>query len=580
LNGTKRRLFALGAAGLAAGAMPLPVALANEGGYQRELMAIFGPLIGWAFIGTGLLAWMRRPENRVGLLMIAVGFSWCASTLIASDQTALFITGYLTIALPYAILYHLLLAFPDGRLHSTLERVLVVAGYFSATVLKVIETMFEETAGTTRGYPENPLLITSDENLWIDVVQLRPTFGVLLALGVVMVLVWRWRAARGPQRRALTPVLVAGSLVTALLALYLGAGVIGISEVRNELEIGRIAVLAMLPFAYLGGLIHSRVVGGTAVSKLIARLGDQGRRVDVRDELAQALDDPSLALAYWLPEKESYVDAAGRAIDLPLAGSGQIATTVERAGKPIAAVIHDSSLADQRELVRAAGTAASLVLENERLEAELRAKVEELRASRARIVESSDDACRRIERDLHDGAQQRLVSMALNLRLLGSSLDANPEARRELESVRAELRAALEELRELARGIHPPMLSDRGLDAVLEGLVHRAPLPVELGATPGERLPERIESTTYFVVSEALTNVAKYSRATHARVDITRENGSVVVEVSDDGVGGADPAKGSGLLGLGDRVAAIDGKLEVESPPGQGTTVKATLPCV
>jgi signal transduction histidine kinase len=229
--------------------------------------------------------------------------------------------------------------------------------------------------------------------------------------------------------------------------------------------------------------------------------------------------------------------------------------------------------------VRAVGAAASLTLENERLDAELRAKVEELQASRARIIQSGDAARRRIERDLHDGAQQRLVSLALHLRLLQSRVEQDPDAVQELEAARRELEQALEELRELARGIHPSVLSDRGLDAVLEGLANRAPLPVELDARLGARLPERIESTAYFVVAEALTNVAKYSHASHARVMVKRENGRVLVEVSDDGVGGADPSHGSGLRGLLDRIAALDGRLEVDSEPGHGTTVRATIPC-
>jgi signal transduction histidine kinase len=234
---------------------------------------------------------------------------------------------------------------------------------------------------------------------------------------------------------------------------------------------------------------------------------------------------------------------------------------------------------DERELVRAVTAAMTLTLENHRLATELRAKVDELSASRSRIVESGDAARRRLERDLHDGAQQRLVSLALSLRILRSRLDGDPVALQELESARAELEGALGELRELARGIHPSVLSDRGLDAALDGLAHRAPLPVELESMPGERLPDRVESAAYFVVAEALTNVAKYAKASHASVNVTREDGVVCVEVTDDGVGGADPMSGSGLRGLLDRVSALGGELEVDSRPGQGTTVRAVIPC-
>jgi signal transduction histidine kinase len=238
------------------------------------------------------------------------------------------------------------------------------------------------------------------------------------------------------------------------------------------------------------------------------------------------------------------------------------------------------SLAEGPELVQAAGAAASLALENERLDAELHAKLEELRASRARIVRSGDEARRRTERDLHDGAQQRLVSLALTLRLARSRLKEEPERALEmLERAGQELDIALAELRELARGIHPAVLSERGLDAALQGLAHRAPVPVELAEQAAERLPKPLEAAAYFVVAEAITNVAKYANASHATVSVQRQNGTVVVEVADDGVGGADPGKGSGLRGLADRVSALDGWLEVISESGLGTTVRATIPC-
>jgi signal transduction histidine kinase len=245
----------------------------------------------------------------------------------------------------------------------------------------------------------------------------------------------------------------------------------------------------------------------------------------------------------------------------------------------IAAIVHDPALLDDAEQIRAAGEVAALALENERLQAELRSKVEELSASRARIVESGYAARRRLERDLHDGAQQRLVSLALSLRILRTRVEGDRDAVRALDAARSELDQALGELRELARGIHPSVLTDRGLDAALDGLARRAPLPVELEETPAERLPDRVESTAYFVVAEALTNVAKYAHATHARVNVSRHSRQVLIEVSDDGVGGADPATGSGLRGLRDRASAVGGRLEIDSRRGQGTTVRATIPC-
>ncbi len=274
------------------------------------------------------------------------------------------------------------------------------------------------------------------------------------------------------------------------------------------------------------------------------------------------------------------MDAEGRPFELPEDDPERAVTKVEREGECVAAIVYDASLRDAREHVDAVGAAAALALENERLDAELRAKVEELRASRQRMLRIGLEERRRLERDLHDGAQQRLVSMALNMRLARSRLRDDPDgADTLLAGAGEELDAALEELRELARGIHPAVLSDRGLDTALETLARRAPVPVELGALPGERLPEAVELAAYFVVSEALTNVAKYAQASHATVNVDRDNGRVVVEVKDDGVGGADPANGTGLRGLADRLAVIEGRLDVDSRAGSGTTVIARIPC-
>jgi signal transduction histidine kinase len=248
-------------------------------------------------------------------------------------------------------------------------------------------------------------------------------------------------------------------------------------------------------------------------------------------------------------------------------------------GRLVAAILYDSSLLDDPELVTAVGAAAALALENERLDAELRAKVDELRASRTRIVGATLAERRRLERDLHDGAQQRLVSLALALRLIRHRLGDDQEGVRELlEAAGRELDAALDELRELARGIHPAVLSARGLDAALAALASRAPLPVELDAGVGERLPEHVELAAYFVIAEGLTNVAKYASASRASVRAVRRDRRLMVEVSDDGVGGADPSRGSGLRGLADRVAALDGTLELESTPGGGTVLRAEIP--
>jgi signal transduction histidine kinase len=253
---------------------------------------------------------------------------------------------------------------------------------------------------------------------------------------------------------------------------------------------------------------------------------------------------------------------------------------VTRDGEPLAAIIYDAALVDERQVLEAAGAAAALALENERLGAELRARVEELERSRERIIAVGLEERRKLERNLHDGAQQRLVALALGMRLARDRLARDPDGARELlDEALVELDSARAELRELARGIHPAVLSDRGLPAALQALASRVPIPVDLVETPSERLPARVEIASYYVIAEALTNVAKYAHAGSAQVRVRQLNGSVSVEITDDGVGGADPAHGSGLRGLADRVAALDGRLEIISRAGQGTTVKAQIPC-
>jgi signal transduction histidine kinase len=572
-------LIGLGIVGLVAGAVPLALALASEGGHQRTLIAICGPVTGWAFIGTGIFAWLREPDNRFGPLMMAVGFSACVAALRVSTESWVFIFGLLFITSQWALLYHMLFAFPGGSLRSSLERLLVAGMYLNSLVMHPVQVLFQDT--TRIGHPANPLLIEAESDLSMTLSRVRFWFALPLIAALLVILARRCAAASRSTRRVLTPVFVSGGLVMALLGVWYAAMLAHLDQgFVDGLENARYIVLATVPFAFLAGLLQSRVAGATTVSEVVARLGDPSvRRAGICHALSEALEGTSLEISYWDSDRDGYVNAAGDRVEVPPQRSNRVVTPLETGDKPTAVLIYDTSRDDERELVRAVAAAAALSLENERLATELRANVEELSASRARIVESGDAARRRLERDLHDGAQQRLVSLALSLRLAQSKVEPGSEAARDLESARRELDQALEELLELARGIHPSVLSDRGLDAALEGLAIRASLPVELTSTPGGRLPERVESAAYFVVAEALTNVVKYSEADHAAVKVTRANGQVLVEVSDDGVGGADPNNGSGLRGMLDRVSALDGRLEVDSQHGRGTTIRATIPC-
>jgi signal transduction histidine kinase len=298
----------------------------------------------------------------------------------------------------------------------------------------------------------------------------------------------------------------------------------------------------------------------------------------VRETLAQSLGDRSLSIAYWLPDREMFVDERGHHVPLPAAGSDRAWTSVDYEGRRVAAIIHDASLEASPELVQAAAAAASLALDNERLKADLRSRVEELRASRVRLVEASNAARRRLERDLHDGAQQQLVAMAVELRLLRNRLSENSEAAELVDRIDAKLAAALEELRELARGIHPGILTDRGLAPALESLAARAPLPVSCEIELPWRPPAAVEAVAYFVIAEALTNILKYAHANQASLRACYEGEYLLVEMRDDGIGGADEGKGTGLLGLRDRVGALEGTLSIHSPTDGGTLITARIP--
>lgn len=297
----------------------------------------------------------------------------------------------------------------------------------------------------------------------------------------------------------------------------------------------------------------------------------------VERTLAEALDDPELELLYWISTDSPYVDTGGVPRSLDLA-PGRVPTPVTRGPLRLGTVVHDQRVAEQPDLLASVVEAAGLAIEIGRLRAEVRQRLAEVEESRARIVAATIEERRRLERDLHDGAQQRLVSIGLDLRHIQSQLGADEHGTGDaLDGVVDELGAAIGELRELARGVRPPALDD-GLAAALELLGSRAPLPTLVEATT-ERVDPDLEAAAFFVASEALTNAAKHSGATQVAVSATRVDGNLVLAVTDDGVGGASPEAGSGLEGIGDRLAALGGRLTVESPPGGGTRVLAELPC-
>jgi signal transduction histidine kinase len=477
--------------------------------------------VGFLLIGLGLVSWGRRGSSAVGPLMAASGFAWFLGT---------FATWALY--LHRGPLVHLVVSYPSGRPHSRLQWAVVAAGYLCAVA-----------------FP----LARNDEAT------------ILLALAVSATALRRYLVASGPERRARAAALGAAVMVALALALTVAPRQAGVDADRAVLWAYEVAI-ALVAVRLSSDLLWGRWAQA-AITGLVVDLGELGDAGTLRDRLARALGDPSLVVGYWLPGVGGYVDEAGQPVQLPIAGAQRAVTPIEHDGEPVAALVHDASVLDDPDLVADVAAAARLAVSNVRLQAEVRSQVAEVAASRRRIVEAADAQRRGLERRLRRGAELRLARAAELL----------SESRPPLADIAVGLDAARAELREFARGVHPSALADGGLAAALAELAERCPVPIEVSA-PSERLPAAVEAAAYFVCSEALTNIAKYAQASCASVWLEIRDGVVAVEVTDDGAGGADPAAGSGLRGLVDRVEALGGWLRIDSPPGHGTRLTAGVP--
>ena len=573
-----RALAMLALAALLVGLLGCAVLVGSDHVDHAALTAAAGLSIAALWIGTGLYAWWRRPANRFGALMTFTGFAWLLNAFTAADAPAVFTGAVLLSNVFIAAFVHLLLAYPDGRLKRSRRR-LVAAAYVLAVLgpLPMLTLGHNPMDGCT-GCPRSVIHVSG------SVAAERALDGLVTALGIALVgyVLWivlaRLRAATPPQRRALAPVLWSGVALMALLA-----GTLSTQTIAGGDGFGGVlfflvqVVFASVPATFLFGLLRTRVARADAIGELLLRLGEEPRNDSLRRLLADALSDDALQLVYWIDGR--WVRGDGSPAELPEGDRRRAWTPVEVEGERVGAIIHDASLRAEPDVLASVAAAAGLAMQNERLHAALGARLEDLRRSRARIVEAGLAERRRLERNLHDGAQQRLVALSLGLRMAERQIARDPErARAMVAAAQEELTQALEELRELARGIHPAVLSDRGLGAAVEALAVRSPLPVRVLEVPSDRLPEPVEAAAYFTISEALTNVAKYAGASEATVAVRRTNGHAEVEVADDGVGGADPDRGSGLRGLVDRLGALDGRLSLDSPPGSGTTLRAEIP--
>ena len=760
-----------------------------------------------AFVGAGLIAWARRPDNRTGVLLVLVGFTWFIGALGASNHELPYTIGIAFDSVPLIFFAWLVLAYPSGRLQTTLDRSLVAVTAVLALVAQPLFYLFTDRSDICAECPGSAFMVTRQEGLASAIEIVARSIAVAVVLTGVVILARRWARATPALRRALAPVLGTAMIAIGVLAALLVAELL-VDEVDEALDWLLLASLLAVPLAFLYGLLQTRLARAE-VGRLLLEIPEAAEPEHIQDALRRALGDPTLRLALWVGHARRYVDVEGMDVELAPDTGERVTTRIEYEGRPLAAIEHDVALLGEPELLEEVVAAARLGLEKdrgvralrrvearqralldaipdimfriardgtyldfkaeserdlltpadqvvgrtvrERLPSELaevlmggveralaqqevqtveyaldvrgeqrfyegriaasgpdetllivreitdrkvteaalvadrdylrtvtdtipsllcvidhdgrivrfnraveattgwgsddragrliwqafaepeevrgrlaqhgvehentlltrggeprrvawwsvpvvdpdgegrillcgvdvtlrRQQERELHASRQRIMEIESSERRRLERNLHDGAQQRLVALSLSLRLARAKIEQEPDdARTLLEGAEKELFHALEELRELARGIHPAVLSDRGLEPALEMLAQRSPIPVRVEG-PGERLPPRIEAAAYFVVSEALANIVKYAGASGAAVSVQRRNGSVLVSVSDDGVGGADPDRGSGLRGLAERLSALDGTIAIESPPGGGTRVAAAIP--
>jgi signal transduction histidine kinase len=528
----------------------VPLAYEPSPAFPLFLFACFAA----PYLVAGAIGWMLRPRNATGPLLLAIGVGGALILVAAAPIPGIGIVSQLSATTATVLLFLVLLVSPAGRFSTGLDALgfIVLASTYAAVVLV-----------------RDPILDTP-----------RPVILALVSAVLLLLVLRRWRRASGPTRRSMGPIVIAGMITTAIFLANSLALVLGISDEPGSVVFAVNAIgRALIPFGFLAGLLRLRMAR-IAIADLVTELGELPAPARLRDALATALGDPSLQVGYWSPGVGAYLAANGSVVELPGDADRRAVSTLERDGSPVAAIVHDPALEEDPGLVAAVGAAVRLAVENERLTARVEAQLEEVRASRARIVEAGDAERRRVERDLHDGAQQRLVAMTLALRLARTKLgdDTDPQVRLSLDQASEDARAALAELRELARGIHPQVLTEAGLAAAVESLAGRSAIEVTVEIAADERFSPAVESAAYFVVSEALANIAKYAQATRAVIRTEWRNDQLAIEISDDGVGGADPASGTGLRGLGDRLSALDGTLEIVSPRGGGTRLLARIP--
>jgi signal transduction histidine kinase len=580
------------AVALAMCAVTASVTISGSTSDHAELEALARVLIVAAPIAVGLFALHRPPFERFGTLLVASGAVLFLATLANADDATLYSVGRVAGWALEPFLVYLILAFPTGRLEGRIDHALFYAITFVTLVLFLPTALVVERFPVPAPWmtcdaqcPGNAFMVTSSEPGFIeDVVRpLREYMLVAIAAAVAVRIADRIRGAKRLTRRTLTPVLG----VACLRIGAFGAAVFGrrVAPESNAIEVSAWLVAIAVPMmavAFLVGLLRWWVFIARATQRLAARLRGHPSPDDLRAALAEAFDDPSLEIVYWIGNGEGHWgDADGQPIRHALVPPGRSLTEIDDGPTRIAGIIHDSALENDRAFVDAATSYALMTLDNHRLSAQASSLLREVRESRARIQAAADAERRRIERDLHDGAQQRLVALRIKLELAAERTGGGEgEGAAVLRALGSEVEEALEEVRSLARGIYPPSLADRGLVEGLRAAALRNPLPTTVLAAGISRYSREVESAAYFCCLEALQNVAKHAQGASGAVIELSDNGSLRLEVRDDGAG-FDPATvaaGVGFTSMRDRLAAVGGDLAITSSPGRGTRVAASIP--
>ena len=541
--------------------------------------------LGLVFVAAGVVAWERRPDLPYGAMLIVSGALWFVGSYAPTGAVPYATLGFAFERWYDGVLAVIVLTFPGVALPTRARITLVVLG--AAYVTRTASRLFVDC-----DCMDNPIAFVDDPPLF-ELAQLATSAVIVVAaMGVTVLAMTRLRRETPAVRRVLWPVAIAGSVAALgaafdamdLIAfIHTGDGLLRFPEPWREVASWTIlfASVALVPMGYLVGVLRLRVRHGPLAPFALEldRKPDPG---DLQLAVRQALGDPSVELLAWDRARSTWLTSDRLPVCPPVEDSSRVVTTLENDGESIAAVVHDRALREDPGLLAATVALLRLALDNERLTAEVREQLADVRASRARLVEASEAERRRIERDLHDGAQQRLIAVALALqeaRTEAARQSSNATFVHRLDETADELLAAIDELRELARGIHPAVLTDDGLHMAVTSLARRARLPIELDITLNGRLPAAVEATAYYVVAEGLTNVTRHARAKSASIRIAQCPEHLEIDISDDGDGGADASRGSGLRGLADRLDAIAGTLQIDSPPHGGTRLRADIPC-